>query len=228
VNPDDLAVVRSSSAHIVVDDVDPVGGAIALDSDAEHHLFRVLRIRDGEMVTITDGRGSWRVCRAAGAALAPDGGVRRSSADRSPLTIMCAIPKRDRPEWIVQKLTELGTDRIVFLHADRSVVRWDGERAAKHVGKLQKVAAEALQQSRGVWLPTVDGPFEAVTVLPQAVAAEPGGRSIGRDDACVAIGPEGGWSERELAAAGGTVSLGSTILRVETAAMAAAVCARLR
>jgi 16S rRNA (uracil1498-N3)-methyltransferase len=228
VNPDDLAVVRASSAHVVVREVDPAGGAIGLDADAEHHLFRVLRIRDGEVVTVTDGLGSWRVCRARAGALESDDEVRRVAADRAPLTIMCAIPKRDRPEWIVQKLTELAVDRIVFLHADRSVVRWDGDRAEKHLAKMRKVAVEAMQQSRGVWLPSVEGPVEAVTVLPDAIAAEPGGRSIGPADAAIAIGPEGGWSERELAAAGDRVSLGSTILRVETAAMAAAVCARLR
>jgi 16S rRNA (uracil1498-N3)-methyltransferase len=188
----------------------------------------VLRIRDGEVVTVTDGRGSWRVCRAGGAALEADDEVRRATVGRVPLTIMCAIPKRDRPEWIVQKLTELGTDRIVFLHADRSVVRWDGDRVEKHLTRMRKVAVEAIQQSRGVWLPTVEGPVEAVGVLPAAVAAEPSGRSIGPDDAAIAIGPEGGWSERELDAAGDTVGLGETILRVETAAMAAAVCARLR
>jgi 16S rRNA (uracil1498-N3)-methyltransferase len=228
VSPDDLTVVRSASAHIVVDEVDPVGGALALGPDAEHHLFRVLRLRDGEVVTVTDGRGSWRVCRAGGERLEFDGEIRRAVGDRVPLTILCAIPKRDRPEWIVQKLTELGTDRIVFLHADRSVVRWDGERAEKHLGKMRKVAVEALQQSRGVWLPQIEGPVDAVGALPDAVAAEPGGREIRRDDSSIAIGPEGGWSDRELAVAAGTVSLGGTILRVETAAMAAAVCARLR
>ena len=227
-NPDDLAVVRSSSAHVVVDEVDPVGGAIDLGPEAEHHLFRVLRIRDGESVTVTDGRGSWRACRAVGGALEVDAELREDRPGRAPLTIMCAIPKRDRPEWIVQKLTELGTDRIVFLHADRSVVRWDGERAGKHVAKMQRVAVEALQQSRGVWLPAVEGPVEALGVLPTAVAAEPGRRPIEADDSTIAVGPEGGWSERELAAAGDVVSLGRTILRVETAAMAAAVCARLR
>jgi 16S rRNA (uracil1498-N3)-methyltransferase len=227
VSPDDLAVVRSSSAHVVVDEVDGACGPIGLGSDDEHHLFRVLRIRDGEVVTITDGRGSWRVCRATRGAIESEGEVRRVPG-RAPLTIMCAIPKRDRPEWIVQKLTELGVDRIVFLHADRSVVHWDADRAEKNVAKMRKVAVEALRQSRGVWLPSVEGPVEAVSVLPDAVAAEPGGRSIWPADSIIAIGPEGGWSERELAVAADTVTLGSTILRVETAAMAAAVCARLR
>ena len=53
--------------------------------------------------------------------------------DHAPSTIAVAIPKQDRPEWLVQKATELGIDRIVFLHAERSVVRWDGDRAARHL-----------------------------------------------------------------------------------------------
>ena len=63
--PDDLEVLRSSSAHVVVDDVE----FVELDDDAVHHVFRVLRVRDGEIVTVTDGFGGWRVCRAVGQVL---------------------------------------------------------------------------------------------------------------------------------------------------------------
>ena len=133
-----------------------------------------------------------------------------------------AIPKQDRPEWIVQKLTELGIDRIVPLHAERSVVRWNDERAHRHVAKLRRVAGEALQQSRGVWLPEVAEPVAARSLLPDAAAAEPGAPGIGPDVTTVAIGPEGGWSADELAAAGSVVSIASTVLRVETAAVVAA------
>lgn len=221
---DELEVVRSASAHVLVDDLE----LIALPDDAAHHVFRVLRVRDGELVTATDGRGGWRTCRANGGAVVADGGVRRDSPREAPTTIACAIPKRERPEWIVQKLTELGVARIVFLHADRSVVRWDAGRARKHLEKLRRVAAEALQQSRGVWLPAVDGPVEAAGFLPEAIVAEPGGRPIAAADDAIAIGPEGGWTERELAVARGRVSLGATVLRVETAAVAAAVGLMLR
>ena len=81
-------------------------------------------------------------------------------------TVAFAIPKADRPEWIVQKLTELGVARIVLLHAERSVVRWDGDRAARHLRKLRRVAVEALEQSRGSGCPTIVGPVPAADVLP--------------------------------------------------------------
>ncbi|MCB0967540.1 MAG: 16S rRNA (uracil(1498)-N(3))-methyltransferase [Ilumatobacter sp.] len=222
--PDDLEVLRSSSAHVVVDDVE----FVELDDDAVHHVFRVLRVRDGEIVTVTDGFGGWRVCRAVGQVLEADGEPRFEDPAQRAVRVAVAVPKRDRPEWIVQKLTELGVDSIVLLHAERSVVRWDQERATKHLAKLGKVMAEALQQSRGVWMPSIEGPVEAVEVLGDYVVAEPGGRPLGDGDLSVAIGPEGGWSPAELAASRDRVSLGSTVLRVETAALAAAVRLQLR
>jgi 16S rRNA (uracil1498-N3)-methyltransferase len=212
------APLRSASAHLLVDDV----GVPVLTEDAVHHLFRVLRVRDGQAVTVTDGRGAWRACRAVAGDLEPTGEVTIERRRSRILTVACAIPKQDRPEWIVQKLTELGIDRIVLLHAERSVVRWSEDRAAKHLTKLRRVAEEALQQSRGVWLPEVAGPIGASEILPVAVAAEPGAPPIGSAVDTIAIGPEGGWSPAELEAAAGTASIGSTVLRVETAAIVAA------
>jgi 16S rRNA (uracil1498-N3)-methyltransferase len=211
--------MRAAAAHILVADIDsPV-----LSEESQHHVFRSLRVDNGEIVTITDGRGRWRRCRALGDSLDVDGEVLSETGRINRITIAVAIPKLDRPEWIVQKLTEIGVDRIVFVHAERSVVRWDPDRASKHLGKLRRVAIEAVQQSRSVWLPDIVGPQPSADVLPGAVAAEPGGRELAPNDFAVAIGPEGGWSPAERALAIDCVSFGSTVLRVETAALAAAV-----
>jgi 16S rRNA U1498 N3-methylase RsmE len=76
-----------------------------------------------------------------------------------------------------------------------------------------------------VWGVTIEGPVDAVTVLPGSVLGEPGGRRLAVDDTSIAIGPEGGWSGNELAVAGEAVRLGPNILGVETAAVAAtALC----
>lgn len=203
---------------MLVDDVD----APALSDDAAHHVFRVLRVKPGEIVTVTDGAGRWRSCRAGAHELELAGDVLEVARRSRLLTVACTIPKQDRPEWIVQKLVELGVDRIVLLHAERSVVRWNAERSERHIAKLRRVAAEALQQSRGVWLPEISGPVPAIEVLPTAAAAEPGAVPIGAEHTVVAIGPEGGWSPAELDAASTTVSIGDTVLRVETAAIVAA------
>lgn len=213
--------LRRASAHVLVDDV----GAPAFSDDAAHHVFRVLRVRSGDPITVTDGAGRWRACRADADRLELVGDIVEVPRRPNPLTIACTIPKQDRPEWIVQKLTELGADRVVFLHAERSVVRWNDERAGRHLAKLRRVAVEALQQSRGVWLPVVEGPLEASEVLTGAAAAEPGAPPIGPGDTTVAIGPEGGWSPTELETAQSTVSIGTTVLRVETAAIVA--CTRM-
>ena len=94
-----------------------------------------------------------------------------------PVTVAFAPPKGDRPEWAVQKLTELGVDRIVPLVAARSVVRWTGDRAAAPVERLRRVAREAAMQSRRAWLPVVEEPssFAAVAARPGAALAVAGG-----------------------------------------------------
>jgi 16S rRNA (uracil1498-N3)-methyltransferase len=218
VTPETADALRRAAAHVLVEDVEsPV-----LSDQSTVHVFRSLRVRIDELVTVTDGAGRWRRCRAGDDAIAIDGDVTFEPRRANPVTIGVAIPKLDRPEWIVQKLTELGVDRIVFLHADRSVVRWDPDRASKHVAKLRRVAAEALQQSRGVWLPEIDGPVSSHVFLQDAVVAEPGCRALGSSDHVVAIGPEGGWSTTELSLAKDRASLGRRVLRVETASLVAA------
>lgn len=196
-----------------------------LDTAADHHLRRVMRVPVGRVVTVTDGLGSWRSCAVTSVGLEPLGAVVVEPDDPAPFTLYCAIPKSDRPEWIVQKATELGVDRIVWLHAERSVVRWDAERAVRHIDRLGRIAVEAMLQSRRVRRASIEGPVPAVEVLTGGgvAVAEPGGRMLRAEDRRVAIGPEGGWSEEELSLAGEQIGLGPDVLRVETAAIV--VCA---
>ena len=221
--PEGLAALRRAAAHVIVADVE----APELTDDDRHHLVRVLRLGDGESVSVTDGAGGWRLCRFGRSGVVPAAAPVFEPSPASPVTVGVAIPKQDRPEWIVQKLTELGVDRIVFLEADRSVVRWDTERASRHRSRLDRVAREAVRQSRRIRIPTVEGPVPSSEFLPAAVAADPAGAPDDGSSSAVAIGPEGGWSDREIGLAGGLVSLGSTVLRVETAALAAAVVRRV-
>jgi 16S rRNA (uracil1498-N3)-methyltransferase len=209
--------LRRSAAHVLVDDA----AAPQLDDGARHHLRRVLRLRDGDVVTVTDGAGSWRPCRLGPGGLEPDGDVVVTTTPR-PVTVAVAPPKGDRLEWLVQKCTEVGVARLVLVDAERSVVRWEPDRATKQLDRLRRVAAEAALQSRRTWLPEVVGPYPAADVLPDAAVAEPGGRPVAPADACIAVGPEGGWSPGELARAADRVSLGPNVLRVETAAVVAA------
>ncbi|CAN5384681.1 16S rRNA (uracil(1498)-N(3))-methyltransferase [soil metagenome] len=203
----------------------------SLSERSEHHLFRVLRVNNGDLVTVTNGRGSWRPCRASGSTLQPDGDIEYVDEPLPAVELFVAIPKQDRPEWLVQKAKELGVDRIVLLHAERSVVRWTGERAGRHLAKLAIVAQEAAMQSRRVRVPVVEGPVDASSILGTSHVATPGGRPIAPGDPRLAIGPEGGWSDAEVDRSLGAVDLGPHVLRVETAALAAAtllVAGRMR
>jgi 16S rRNA (uracil1498-N3)-methyltransferase len=139
--------------------------------------------------------------------------------------------KGERPEWAVQKLTELGADRIVPFAAARSVVRWDGERASRQADRLRRVAREAAMQCRRTWLPAVEevATFDGLSARPGAVLADRHGARPTLPRGPVLVGPEGGWSPEELARDLPRMALGDHVLRAETAAVAvAAVLGALR
>lgn len=215
--------LRSSAAHVFVESL----GDLTLHPDDAHHLFRVLRIRDGERVTVSDGCGGWQATEVVGRALLPIGEPTAEEFAPS-LTIASAIPKGDRAEWMVQKLTEIGVAEIALLHCERSVVRWEGDRAERLLQRARRVAKEAAMQSRRVWLATITGPVLCAEVLALngVAVAEPAGvaaAALGWQPTMVVIGPEGGFSDKELAVAPALVSLGPNVLRIETAALVAAV-----
>jgi 16S rRNA (uracil1498-N3)-methyltransferase len=143
------------------------------------------------------------------------------------LTVAFAPVKGDRPDWAVQKLTEIGVDRVVFLQAERGVVRWDEGRKAANMERYHRVARAAVMQSRSRWLPelgTADfGWFVARHGRDGAVAmATPGATERpSLDHPTVLVGPEGGWSPGEEAAGLAKVGLGPGVLRSETAAVVA-------
>ena len=251
-----MPAVSAVSAHLVVASL---ALPVAVGAEDAHHLKSVLRLRPGEPVGVTDGRGGYLRCRYVGgsAVVEPEGPPVVSPPRAPTLTVGFAPVKGDRPEWAVQKLTELGVDRIVVLSTDRGVVKWSGDRAASHLARLEKVARAAVMQSRQVWMPSIEGPVPAPALLSGSIAAGPAGSGAGAvgSGACrvgvppaalasgpgaalcqmggppptvavhtLLVGPEGGWSPAEMAAAGtSVVGLGPAILRAETAAVAAGV-----
>ena len=231
--------LRHAEALFFVDDlVHPV----IRDEDV-HHLVDVLRPRIGQYLALSDGKGSWRKAvitalptqqrRSRGRSLTEDGlaldleviiaGPRDQMAE---LTVAFAMPKGDRLDLVVQKLTELGIDRIVPLITRRTVVRLDDHLRARRTDRLNRVAREACSQSRRLCLPVVFEPQELAQFLDGAntrsVFAEPGGGVLDATVRCVIIGPEGGFDPGELPEGAEFVGLGPNILRVETAAISAA------
>ena len=207
-----------SGPHVLVADVDePV-----LAGDDRHHLERVLRLRSGDPLTVGDGAGRWRPCRFSDE-IEPAGGVVTVAAPNPVLAVGFAVLKGGRSETVVQKLTELGVDRIVPFVAARSVVQWDGDKAARQVQRWRRVAREAVMQCRRLWLPVVE-PVRAFGELDPggaALAVSEGG-TLAAGENFLLVGPEGGWTEGELASVDRHVCLGPHIMRAETAAIAAA------
>lgn len=216
--------MRAAAAHVFVEDLD---APVVAEPD-RHHLERVLRLRAGETVTASDGRGGLRRCTfAGGAALEPAGDLERTPAPAPAIGVGFALVKGEKPEWIVQKLTECGVDRILPFVAERSVVRWDPAKAARNLERLRRVAVEASMQSRRVWLPEV-APLQDFLAVVAATGVAIADLAGDPPDPAVApvvlVGPEGGWSDTERAAASGRrVRFAPTVLRAETAAVAAGV-----
>lgn len=208
-----------AAPHVLVDDVE----APVLSDDARHHLDRVRRLRDGDALTVTDGRGAWRAGRFRGRAeIEPDGPVITVPSPEPEVTVAFALTKSDKPDLVVQKLTELGVDRIVPFRADRSVVRWDETKAARQHERLVAIARSACEQSHRCWVPVVEPVTDVADLAGRgAVRLDRGPVGVSLDRPVVAVGPEGGWSDRERAALPDTAGLGPHVLRAETAAITA-------
>jgi len=207
---------------VFVDDLD----APVLRADDAHHLERVLRLRAGDEMVLGDGAGRWRPARF-GPTIEPTGALEQTPLERPSIGVAFALVKGDKPELVVQKLTELGVDRIVPFRAIRSVVRWDDAKAARAGQRLRAVARSAAMQCHRPWLPAVEDATDLGALLGGggvAVAiADRTGAAPSLDHSLVLVGPEGGWAPEERAAAADagvpSVAVGAHVLRAETAAV---------
>jgi 16S rRNA (uracil1498-N3)-methyltransferase len=200
----------------------------------------VLRLRSGATLTLFNGTG----VEAVATLTALDAGsatyeVRSlSRPEREPsvtLTVGLALLRGEHFDHAVQKLTELGVVNITPLAAERCVVSY--EAAAdweKRRARLERIAREAVEQSERVTLPSIEPPSaveaflerrSSIALVERASTPPFASHTFGAEVA-LAIGPEGGWSERETRAieraAVGIASLGGLIYRAETAAIVAA------
>ena len=225
------------------------GATVALPDSAAAHLVRVLRLQPGDACVLFNGDGHDYDARILEAgkrgAQAQVIAVRPVHAE-SPLavTLLQAVARGEKMDWILQKATELGAAGFVPVASDRSEVRLDGERAARRLAHWQAVVVAACEQSGRARVPAVG----AVQALAAAAAALPADATrllldpqadagiaslqVPTHGVVLAIGPEGGWSPRDRAVlheAGFTgMRLGPRILRTESAGMAALAALQAR
>ena len=222
--------------------VSPVAnGTVTLSGSEGKHAVSVRRMRVGEGIQLTDGRGT-RV-RGIVESLAQNSltvqisEVILESEPVAKLTLIQALAKGDRDELAIQAATELGAWGIIPWQSERSISRWEGSKVSKGVERWQTIVAEAAKQSLRVFEPVVAQPvsskqltalissFDLVLVLDPTADVGLGKVDVPEGNVAIVVGPEGGISDAELAlleGAGATrVNLGAPILRTSTAGVAA-------
>jgi 16S rRNA (uracil1498-N3)-methyltransferase len=217
-------------AHLSSDSVD-------LPEEEAHHAVHVLRLGPGARIGLLDGRGGRAEAEITAAGKGRCTAVIRArtqaQAERSARIHLAIAPTKqsERLEWLVEKATEVGVDRITPLLTTRT------ERERLRTDRLQRVALAAMKQSQRAWLPRIDAPTALAALITDPLPAQ---RFFGwcaeqtaslmeayspAEDAVVLIGPEGDFDEAEarLLRERGfrAVSLGNARLRTETAAIAA-------
>ena len=211
-----------------------VGDRFPIPSSIERQVRRVLRLRDGDALVVLTGDGAEALCHLEGADCVVDARRRSMGEPVHRLTIAQALLKGDALDEVVQQGTELGVVAFRLVLAERCVVRDLSER---RLDRLRTIARESAEQSERAVVPTVAGPVPLASVLGarSVLLAERHDERRLRDlppPDTVVVGPEGGFSDSELAAAqsagAALAGLGPRILRSRTvaAAVAAAVLSR--
>ena len=218
---------------------------VVLSAMPSAHLIKVLRLRAGAKAILFNGDGRDYLCEILLAK--PEAAQLRilsvqPALAESPLkiTLLQAICRGDKMDWVLEKATELGVTHIIPVQSERSEVQLDSGRANKRREHWQRVIMSACEQSGRAVVPEVETLQTLGQRLSGAISAgtklvlEPGGALISISSLTIvrehlsvalAVGPEGGWSERDLAqlALGGfsQVAIGPRVLRTETAGIAA-------
>ena len=221
------------------------------DNNQVHYLKDVLRVKPGEKIVLFDERQNEYSAQIT--ALTPEAinltikpAPRRFSTIRPNFTIACAIPKKSKMDDIVDKLTQLGVDRIIPLETERVVAKLDRNKKTLKVKRWRKIAESASLQSQRNTIPVIDDIQDIKAVLGNSsdydlklIPTLEWKRRHLKDilsrfkprNVLIFIGPEGDFSREEIKLAQNygciPVTLGELVLRVETAAVAVASFIRL-
>lgn len=237
---------------VAPEDIELVDGErwVSIEGDDAHHIHRVLRMRTGERIVVTDGCG----CDYPGEVMRVGSDlVRVRLGEPSPsagepcvrITLFQGLPKADRMDWVAQKAAEIGIIEVVPVPMERSVATLTSAKAASRGARWQRIARSAAQQAARGRVPLIAQPASLQDALERWRRNAPEGLllvpweeehacSIGRilrsapyaDSVGIVIGPEGGMTEAEIELVrryGGQVcTLGPRILRTETAGLVVA------
>lgn len=218
-----------------------VGTTVILPESAAQHLIRVLRLREGDACVLFNGDGhdhDARIVAIGKRETQAEITARRRIDNESPLriTLLQGIARGEKMDWIVQKATELGVARILPVTSERSDVRLDEDRAHKRHVHWREISVSACEQSGRAVLPELlpAQPLASATrrfdgagfiLDPTSGASIKSAASTLSTASTLAIGPEGGWSPRDLEqlreAGFCGLRLGPRVLRTETAGIAA-------
>jgi 16S rRNA (uracil1498-N3)-methyltransferase len=216
-------------------------GVVELTGDEAHHAGRVLRLREGESITVADGTGRVveAVVRRIGKTIEGEITLERTAALPSPsITLFQAVMKGEKMDAVIEKAVEVGVRHVVPFTAERTIVRWDDSKARKAADRWSAIARSASKQCRAPLLSEVDhvvgSTHDLKTTAEIGIALHEGGEkrlrdvlpSTPPDEVALVVGPEGGLSSHEVEglASKGFVpaGLGQRILRSETAGIVGA------
>jgi 16S rRNA (uracil1498-N3)-methyltransferase len=216
------------------------GSRIELDEEESHHAARVIRVREGEPVTVLNGAGGIFECAVESLSKRAVTLEVKSKSQAPPLpyqlTLVQSIPKGKVMDLIVQKATELGVVAIIPIVTERTIVEIAHESAETKTRKWRSIALEAIKQCGSPWLPRIEAPrhfaaaLRSVGEIPSFVASlHEGAKEIGEHlksptPASIWIGPEGDFTPVEveslITAGARPFTLGPLVLRCDTAAVA--------
>lgn len=228
---------------------------VTITGEDAHHISKVMRSRPGDQFIVSDGvsRDALVELVSIESQMVSAEIVELLEQKGEPwikVTLVQSLPKGDKMETVIQKCTEIGAAGFLPFISERTVVQYDGKKEEKRIARWRKIAKEAAEQSHRSVIPAVEAPVSWKELLRQlhdydlvciCYEKEDGGalrdvlhplveRKLGAKECRIAVvvGPEGGFSEREIQEAeeAGAVStsLGKRILRTETAGMAALTC----
>ena len=216
-----------------------------------HHLRNVLHLRDQDALILFNGKGKeaeGTILKISPKQIVIETPAFKTSAQSLPTIILaCAVPKKGKFDTIVEKATELGADVIIPLITQRTEVVWKKERSIEKSERLRKIALNASKQCRRNIFPEIYPPTslkdfiesfqQHTTILMPSLAGQHQtifdalSRIQPAEKVAVCIGPEGDFTPKEYEEAFTKgvipVSLGSSILKVETATFCALSCLRI-